>query len=577
MINVTNLPNTTYGSYKPSRQLKSSSSNDGNDPRRHLMPHSGVLKLSDIDAIRKLLTRKLNENSLDSENTNLFVGTYDPNVILEPAMNGVIHILMYDLLYQKVTGDCSGTVIEHKDEYSIVSTAAHCLNTDDNYRVRFAVSNGTLVQMYCTGNPKFYEFTEINYPAVAADYGACVTKTRLVDEVIPDCGFSNTAIEPFLDQTARISGFGGTGALGYCNETSAEKLDDGSYSLIRNNGTSSDPFFLNNVPYYIFYNVIAIPIGGSGQLQSHTCPGDSGGAGLVVTGENGNCQLAITNAGTTRNDKVIQIYLRLINNELVGNRTALVNEAIDRRDLELFDFQTIPPTASPTGRPSSQPTGQPSRVPSGQPTGQPSRVPSGQPTGQPSRVPSGQPTGQPSRVPSGQPTGQPSSVPTGNPTASPVTSVPTNVPVTSTPTGNPTASPVTSTPTGRPTNAHVSNEPTGQPLEFHAPSPSPTSFLGAPDLQMPSAQTTVSPTIFPTVSSNGQLDWPTMMPSLPSNQTDLNTDTGDQNVVTIAIGSGAALMFVFVCFIIRFLNQSPKPKAQVPTDSEVVVLEEIDV
>ena len=87
-------------------------------------------------------------------------------------------------------------------------------------------------------------------------------------------------------------------------------------------------------------------------------------------------------------------------------RTAIVNEAIQRKLLELQmkgELPPPPPPAPPQGMPTPQ--GRPQDMPLGMPPG----MPQGRPPGMPPRMPPGIPQGMPQGIPQGAPTGMPPS------------------------------------------------------------------------------------------------------------------------------------------------------------------------
>lgn len=176
-------------------------------------------------------------------------------------------------------------------------------------------------------------------------------------------------------------------------------------------------------------------------------------------------------------------------NSFDGNVDSFEIQAVGQ-ELDVYDFEGIPPTETPTQTPTDTPTFTPTNTPTQTPTDTPTATPTDTPTQTPTDTPTFTPTDTPTQTPTHTPTSTPTETPTSTPTHTP-TQTPTNTP-TSTPTNTPTQTP-THTPTATPTDT-----PTPTPTSTPTVTPTPTDTPTSTPTRTPTF--TRTPTITPTVT-----------------------------------------------------------------------------
>ncbi len=210
-------------------------------------------------------------------------------------------------------------------------------------------------------------------------------------------------------------------------------------------------------------------------------------------------------------------------NSFDGNVDSFEIQAVGQ-ELDVYDFEGIPPTETPTQTPTDTPTFTPTNTPTQTPTDTPTATPTDTPTQTPTHTPTSTPTDTPTSTPTHTPTETPTVTPTFTPTDTP-TQTPTNTPTdtpTQTPTDTPTATP-TDTPTQTPTHTPTStptDTPTSTPT--HTPTETPTATPTFTPTDTPTQTPTNTPTHTPTQTPT---DTPTATPTDTPTQTPTDTPT----------------------------------------------------
>ncbi len=196
-----------------------------------------------------------------------------------------------------------------------------------------------------------------------------------------------------------------------------------------------------------------------------------------------------------------------------GNVDAFEIQAVGQ-ELDVYDFEGVPPTHTPTETPTQTPTDTPTFTPTDTPTQTPTDTATPTPTSTPTHTPTETPTVTPTFTPTDTPTQTPTDTPTQTPTQTPTdtpTSTPTHTP-TETPTVTPTFTP-TDTPTQTPTDTPTST-PTDTPTPTQTPTPTAT--------PTPTETPTSTPTRTPTVTRT-----PTNTPTVTPTPANFENEAGD--------------------------------------------------